>query len=317
MTTTSTASRCSSGSTGPSAGPAKTSPGILAKPAAFNFPCTWPEPIDVVAQPLGTPLKWQEYAFTLEAVHGHTRWSNLIFFQADGRRICATGDQHFFHKFTGANAPPTDYDGSSYYANWVYRNGAMLSSMRDSYEKLLARRPELILPGHGNAYRTNDQWYAQLQRLADCYEEIHRRAMPLGENDAHFEVDSRGGWLEPYRTHVPPAGTKITPGTMGGGVIPRGMIAEDLGPLKFRAFVRNPLPRRAELTLRLAGPEGWSSRELRLPAGPREEISCELEIAPPRGAVCRRQPVALELTVEDRPFGQIAEALVTIGYERL
>jgi hypothetical protein len=39
-------------------------------------------------------------------------------------------------------------------------------------------------------------------------------------------------------------------------------------------------------------------------------------LRPPPGTVCRRQPVALELTVGDRPFGQVTEALVTLSGAR-
>ena len=347
---------------------------ILADPAGYNFPCTWPEPIDVRPQPLGAPLKWEEYTFTLEPIHGHTRWSNLVFFEADGRRICATGDQHFFHKFTGDIKPLGDYDGSAYYTNWVYRNGAMLSSMHDSVGRLNAHRPEIILPGHGSAYRTNEKWYKELDNVAESYVRIHQRAMPLGEQDAHFEVDSRGGWLEPYRVHVPcgmgvspvcsmgilpmsslssssssasassaarqqqqkqqqqdrakmaleHTGKMPVPRMFAGGVVPAEMgtgtakqrRSQSPFPLKFRACVRNPLPRTVELCLRLVGPEAWMGREVRVQAGPREEVSADIEITPHEGAVCRRQPIAMELTIGDQAYGQIAEALVTIGHER-
>jgi glyoxylase-like metal-dependent hydrolase (beta-lactamase superfamily II) len=344
---------------------------ILADPAGYNFPCTWPEPIKVQSQPLGVPLKWEEYTFTLEPVHGHTRWSHLVFFEADGRRICATGDQHFFHKFTGEMKPLDDYDGSPYYTNWVYRNGAMLNSMNDSVGRLQAHRPEMILPGHGHAYLTNEKWYKELDNVAESYVRIHRRAMPLGEHDTHFEVDSRSGWLEPYRVHVPcgcECGTGILPvsecatgilpvSSMGvppmseaeetqyeqqqkqqqqdrakmalkhtgrmpvprmfaGGVVPDGADAECVGPLKFRAYVRNPLPRAAELCVRLVGPEAWVSKEVRVSAGSREEVSANLEITPREDATCRRQPIAMELSIDGQAYGQIAEALVTIGHER-
>jgi hypothetical protein len=260
----------------------------------------------------------------------------------------------------------------------------MLSSMHDSVGRLNAHRPEIILPGHGSAYRTNEKWYKELDNVAESYVRIHQRAMPLGEQDAHFEVDSRGGWLEPYRVHVPcgmgvspvcsmgilpmsslssssssasassaarqqqqkqqqqdrakmalehtgkmpvpheHTGKMPVPRMFAGGVVPAEMgtgtakqrRSQSPFPLKFRACVRNPLPRTVELCLRLVGPEAWMGREVRVQAGPREEVSADIEITPHEGAVCRRQPIAMELTIGDQAYGQIAEALVTIGHER-
>jgi len=63
---------------------------ILADPMSYNFPCTWPEPISVEPQPLGVPIKWEEYTFLLHPMSGHTRWGTLIEFNADGMHTVAT-----------------------------------------------------------------------------------------------------------------------------------------------------------------------------------------------------------------------------------
>ena len=58
--------------------------------------------------------------------------------------------------------------------------------------------------------------------------------MPLGDDEPHFNLDSWGGWIWPYRTTLPqPATVTVT------------------------VTVRNPLPRQALLTVKLAGPHGW------------------------------------------------------------
>ena len=77
--------------------------------------------------------------------------------------------------------------------------------------------------------------------------------------------------------------------------------------------VRNPLPEVATLTVRLVGPEGWEGSHVDLDAGPRAEVSGTLTIRP--AGACRRQPIAAELLVGDLSFGQVAEALVTVGGE--
>jgi hypothetical protein len=115
--------------------------------------------------------------------------------------------------------------------------------------------------------------------------------MPLGDNDTHFDLDSWAGWIWPYRTHV---------------ASPR--------PIPLNVTVRNPYPMAAELTVRLVGPAGWQGSSRTVAAGPRAEVSCDLTITPP--GECRRQAVAVELSSGDARFGQVAEALVTVGGER-
>jgi hypothetical protein len=115
--------------------------------------------------------------------------------------------------------------------------------------------------------------------------------MPLGEDEPHFDLDSWGGWIWPYRSHL-----------------------AEPGPARVTVTVRNPYPREAELHVRLVGPTGWQGTHATLGAPPRAEVSCELEITP--RAPCRRQAYAVELTVGDQPFGQVAEALITVGGKR-
>jgi glyoxylase-like metal-dependent hydrolase (beta-lactamase superfamily II) len=258
---------------------------ILASPMGYNFPCTWPETVQVEPQPLGTPVRWREYAFTLHPMTGHTRWSTLVTFSADGETFAATGDQYFFQ-----GTPAGDFDRAAWLQNHVYRNGASLDSFRRSCELLKRVRPTMILPGHGPAYRTDEGFFRALDRYAEEYALVHRTAMPLGDEQVHFDVDSRAGWLVPYRTRL-----------------------DDARPIPYRATIRNPMPQAADLSVRLVGPRGWKGSSAAVAAGARQEVTADLTITPPPGTACRRQPIALELSVGQRRFGQVAEALVTIG----
>jgi hypothetical protein len=85
----------------------------------------------------------------------------------------------------------------------------------------------------------------------------------------------------------------------------------ELCPIVVTATVRNPLPEPALLDVRLVGPTGWQGSSAHVEAAPRAEVSCELSITP--AGDCRRQPIAVELTANGVPFGQVAEALVTVG----
>jgi hypothetical protein len=136
--------------------------------------------------------------------------------------------------------------------------------------------------------RTDEAFFALLDAWGERFAELHRSAMVLGDNEAHFGLDSWGGWIWPYRLHV-----------------------KEGEPVRARVTVRNPLPAAAKLTVRLVGPEGWRGRAIEIEAGPREEASCDLSILP--AGACRRQPIAAELLIDERSFGQVAEALVTVG----
>ena len=116
--------------------------------------------------------------------------------------------------------------------------------------------------------------------------------MPLGEADNHFNVDSRVGWIEPYRT-----------------------FRQEVCRLKFRSVIRNPHDETKEISGRLVGPKGWECTPCSVRVEPRAQTAVELHINPPSKAKCRRQPIALELSVGKRCFGQIAEALVTMGHK--
>ena len=259
---------------------------LSADPMSYNFPCTWPEPITVEPQPLCTPLHWEEYTFTLEPMSGHTRWSTLISFRADDATFMASGDQYFFTDW-GVN----DFTRTSAMHNHVYRNGALSESFHASNAVLRRVKPDIILPGHNSAYRTNADFYRLLDVYADDYRTLHADIMPLGAADAHFDVDSRMAWLIPYRVCLDTANT-----------------------LKYQAVVRNPLPTEATVTARLSAPAGWEGETITLSAPARAEVTMTFTITPPPGTRCRRQPIALELQVNGRPYGQVTEALVTIGH---
>jgi glyoxylase-like metal-dependent hydrolase (beta-lactamase superfamily II) len=259
---------------------------LLAEPEAHCFPCDWPTPCRIDRRlPVNGSVRWEEYTFHFAPMSGHTRFAALIGFEADGKRFAHTGDQYFFQKGVG------NWADNPVMQNHVYRNGALLDGYRQSGDWLLSWRPDIILSGHQPAMHTDEAFFRRIAEWSEEYAELHRRAMALGEHEAHFELDSWGGWIWPYRT-----------------------LLRAPGPAAVRVTVRNPLPRAAELTVRLVGPPGWEGSGATLPAEARAEVSCELTITP--DGPCRRQPFAVELTADGRPFGQVAEGLMTVGGER-
>jgi len=259
---------------------------LLEYPEAHCFPCDWPTPCRVDRRlPVDGSVQWEEYTFHFAPMNGHTRFAALIGFEADGRRFAHTGDQYFFQKGV------TDWANNPVAQNHVYRNGALLDGYRQSGEWMCRWNPEIVLSGHQPAMFTDEAYFQRLTGWSAEYEQLHRQAMVLGEDETHFNLDSWGGWIWPYRTHL-----------------------RSPEPVTVRVTVRNPFPHLAELAVRLAVPRGWEGSHATLQAESRAEVSCELTFIPT--GRCRRQPIAVELTANGRPFGQVAEAQVTVGGER-
>jgi glyoxylase-like metal-dependent hydrolase (beta-lactamase superfamily II) len=261
---------------------------LLEHPDKHRFPCDWPRPIVVDRRlSLDKPFTWEGYTFRLAPMSGHTRFSAAICFEADGKRFVHTGDQFFFERPDGAIARD-DWSHANVMQNHVYRNGAFLDSFRESAAILRLWRPDIVITGHREPMHTDESFFRLLDEWGELFDQLHRQAMELADDEAHFGVDSWGGWIWPYRIHVA-EGESVTA----------------------RVTVRNPMPQSTALTVRLVGPEGWRGTSAEVHAGPRSEVGCNLTITPDKP--CRRQPIAAELLVGGRTFGQVAEALVTVG----
>lgn len=172
--------------------------------------------------------------------------------------------------------------------NEVYRNGCFTHSFRDSAALLAEWRPDIVISGHQRPMYTDDSFFRLLSWWGDEFERIHHAVLPLGAEEPHFEADGWGGWIWPYR-----------------------ILVADGEPVRVAVTARNPLPEAASLTVRLVGPEGWVGETATVDAAPRAEVSVTLTIRP--DGPCRRQPIAAELLANGRSFGQVAEALVTVG----
>jgi glyoxylase-like metal-dependent hydrolase (beta-lactamase superfamily II) len=271
---------------------------ILANPDGSMFPCTEPTPVEVERRLRdGEPVEWEGIELRVAAADGHTRFENLIGFEVDGLRFAHSGDQYSFmaREAYGRHAAEWltddelgDTSGIVARSNHVYRGGARLDSYARSGAWLTAWRPDVLLNGHWPVIRTDDNFYELLDERTRSYEGVHRAAMPVGEADVHFDVDSWGGWIWPYRLH-------LEVGQAGS----------------LRATARNPFPHEAELEVRLVVPDGWTGGAATVRAAASAEASCTLALTP--SFECRRRPVAIELVADGRPFGQVAEALVTVG----
>lgn len=260
---------------------------LLAEPSAHRFPCTWPQPIRVDRElSLEEGFAWEGIRFALAPMSGHTRFSALIGWEVDGLRFVHAGDQYVP---VDDRAASRDWPDHGFVPNHVYANGAFLDSYARSAEWIAAFRPDVVLGGHSRPIRTDAAWFERLERYGREFAQRHLELTALAPEVPHFGLDGMAGWMWPYRVHVP---------------APQ--------PISFEVTVRNPLPDAATLELRLSGPDdGWLGSRASVAAGPRAEATTRMTIVP--AGPCRRQPVAVELHADGRPFGPVLEALVTVG----
>lgn len=255
---------------------------LLEHPEGHNFPCNWPVTTHVNRRlALDQTFEWEGYTFHLAPMSGHTRFASLIGFEADGKRFAHTGDQYFFEK------PVDSFENNSRSQNHVYRNGALLDGYEQSGKWMLDWRPDIVIQGHQKAMFTDEHFFRHIAEWTHDYADLVRQAMPLGDYETHFNLDSWDGWIWPYRIEQ-----------------------TTLDPFEVQVTVRNPFPHSAQLEVRLAGPPNWTGESRNMNAVGREEVTCKLTMSPTHN--CRNQPIAAELTVDGQPFGQVAEALVTI-----
>jgi len=158
---------------------------ILEDPHLYDLPCLWFDavPVDRVL-PFSTPIAWHEYALTVHPLPGHTRYAAAIEFEADGRRILATGDQQSH-----------EGDGRSI-LNYQYRNRFAVDDFVASAELYARVRPDLLLTGHWGAHELSGAQIARLLEDGRRVATLHRALLP------HDDVEGFPARCTPYRVEA-------------------------------------------------------------------------------------------------------------------
>ena len=224
-------------------------------------------------------------------VNGFAMLRRLFGTRVDNTRVVHAGDQIFFQ---ASDAAPVAYEpGSPLFTNHVYKNGLDLGCYHRVLADLRRFAPQLVLTGHARPYRPDDKWYESIENGANWFDELHRSLMSLGEDEVHFGPESQPAKLYPYRMHLPEGGRA-----------------------DFEGWILNPFPTAERARAVLVGPDDWRSDPIEISLPPREQTEIRISITPPPQCRQRRQPIALDLTVANHPFGQVTEALVTVGHPR-
>jgi glyoxylase-like metal-dependent hydrolase (beta-lactamase superfamily II) len=249
---------------------------VLEEPLRYDLPCLWFDPIRVDRRlPFESPIPWHEHELTVYPLPGHTLYAAAIAFEVDGRRVLLTGDQQ-----------ATEDDRTI--LNYQYRNRFRFDDYVRSAELYRSLRPDLILSGHWAPLEVDDAWLDR--QLADGLRlaELHRELLPVDEVD--LGAEGFAARIEPYRSTVP-----------------RGQT------VRLDVAVRNPFGRAETATVRLVVPDGWTptpeSAEVELDE--RGESVVSFDVTTVDGPF-ERARVAADVTVGEIPFGQQAEALVTV-----
>ncbi|PZF80463.1 MBL fold metallo-hydrolase [Jiangella anatolica] len=259
--------------------PAHVTP-ILEQPERYDLPCLWYDPIPVDRSlPLGESFRWHEYEITVHDLPGHTLYHAGFEFEVDGVRVLATGDQQEHLGVPG---------GRREVLNYQYRNLFRVGDYRRSAELYRRVAPGLMVSGHWEPRRVDDAYLDLLTELGDELIELHEDLLPLESVD--FGAGGVAGRITPYRSRVAPGATQ-----------------------RMDVVVRNPLLEKAEVTVRMAVPVGWSAEPaeqvLTLASG--EEAAATFDVT--AGTTTRRRtPVAADVTVGELRLGQHVEALVDV-----
>lgn len=247
---------------------------LLERPQRYDLPCTWYDPIPVDrVLPLEQEFRWEEYAFTLYELPGHSLYAVAIAFEADGRKVLAIGDQQ------GNNA---------FLWNYVYQNGFRYGDYIRSAELYARLKPDLMISGHWAPVRVDEAHLAELADKGAALDAVHHRLLPTDWLD--FEAGGFAAVIYPYYAICRAGETLI-----------------------FTAVIRNPLAVEAEAVVAAVVPEGWAADgdvRLRMDAHTYADVSFAVRVPPEARAF--RERVAVDVTVGDIRLGQQAEALITV-----
>jgi glyoxylase-like metal-dependent hydrolase (beta-lactamase superfamily II) len=266
---------------------------VLERPDHYGRPCLWTDPMSVNCRLApGVRTHWEDVALTVHPMVGHTEFSSLLCLEFDGRRVAHIGDEFFFHDGKGVSAAPAASAGV--FTNHVYRNGIALGGYSDCLNRLLAFKPDVILSGHAMPWFPDDGFWAKLERSATGFDTVHGALMNLGNDHVHFGPESQPARFEPYCLHIPDASQ---------------------AKLSLGGWVLNPFNRETLVQLCFVTPrEGWRAEPLTLRLASREKRRFETPLVVSSERV-RRQPISVDLTADGQPFGQAAEAWVTVGHD--
>ena len=253
---------------------------VLEDPTRYDLPCLWYDAIPVARRlPRQGTVRWEEFEIGVHELPGHTAFAAAYSFEVDGTRVVASGDQQ--NMAWGRQPLPERL-------NYIYPNRVSLGDFVRSARLYAEIDPELMIGGHWPPRWVAPDYLEMLAEQGELMDELHRSLLPLEEVDLGLE--GFAARIEPYRSEIP-----------GGEAF------------ELEVWVRNPFPQPDEVHVRLAVPDGWRADppEQRVGLAGRADGTLRFRVQPSPQPV-RRARIAADVTVGSQPFGQQAEALVTV-----
>ena len=253
---------------------------MVANPAGYNVPCLLPHPIRVDRTlPDRGSVAWDRWRFDVFHMPGHTWWALGLFAEIDGTRVAFTGDNLLAGTLSPLRA-----------AAPVYRNRMLVDSIAVGVRRLMEFEPELLLTGHTGALRVERKTLEDFHTWARQLEGVFRRLVPVPA-EVNFALDPSFAVLYPYRNPVAP-----------GAVV----------DLELR--VTNHGARETEARASLVVPPGWDAvpafATLTIAGGEMGVLRFSVPVPP---LAAGRHVLCADLTLGDRRFGQVTEALVDVA----
>ncbi len=248
---------------------------LLEHPSRYDVPCLWYDPIPVDRRlPIGRPIRWEEYEFTLYEQPGHTLYAVAISFEADGKRVLAIGDQQ---------------GNDDHLWNYVYKNRFRIGDYVQSAELYSKLGPDLIISGHWEPLWVQPGYLEMLKKNGEALEALHKELLPL--DDIDLGAEGFCAWIRPYQ-----------------------ITAKSGETVNLQVEVINPFGHEAEIALSFIVPRGWEAdrRGISMPMQPHAAAAVDFSVRIPAGITARRARVAVDVTAGHIRLGQQADALITV-----
>jgi glyoxylase-like metal-dependent hydrolase (beta-lactamase superfamily II) len=246
--------------------------GILEDPNAYDLPCLWYDPIPVDRR---LPVG---QAFQWEEY-------SLTLYPLPGHTRYAVA---ILVEMDGKRVL---FTGDQYQRedglelNYVFQNRYNIGDYSTTARLYQQLSPDLILSGHWKPMWVKPGYLDSIVQQAEQFEQVMRELLP---EDPSLGAEGVAARIFPYQV--------------------TGCVGD---PLTFEVEVTSPFQEAVEAQLRIVAPAGWQVE------GPHNFLvdrvgSGAFRVTPPAGAAAYRARIAVDVSLGGQPFGQLAEALVTL-----
>lgn len=248
---------------------------ILENPRNYNVPCLLPYPMRVDRSVKdGETIAWEEYELQLVHFPGQTEYHMAMAVEVDGRRVVFTGDS-------------VGDAGKGLVQPIIYRNLVTADSHAKCARKLAELSPDIIAGGHGGWFEVDN---AKVGTLADRAERTRGLFEKLLPSPPAMGVNPAWARLIPYQI-------KVEPG--------------DRFDLELQ--IRNHHPEAILAQAHLVLPDGWAFSPERAETRIRPGATGAMAFSVDAGKETGRLAMAADVSIDGRPMGQVAEAIVKVA----